>query len=319
LRNENKIKILYIITALLYFYSQKPFLSYAYNHNLISDWILYRFVDLQGRDPFFRILSAGSSVYFVYFSLIMISFIKKSRLIIIVILIISLLIGILSGGRSTLLSAAFSFGFFIYFHYGAFNQKVIKKINFLGIILIVVGLFLAMVVSSYYREDTGLQDGIKIILNRVIATSDGLEYYLNYNGMENIKSGFFEYFMSVFGVYSKHFIDIQYKNIGQQLAELAVGSNLDFAQGPNYTIALQNMVFGYYFSPIYILVITFFVAKLRELKSYKINKTALYYFLSSTSFILAVDIEFWFFTLISGILFYLFIVYPLLKLKVKHA
>jgi len=300
--------------ATIYFFSKISFFKYALENPSLSSWFLYRFVDLQGRDPLLRILSTGSEVYFYFFSFILIFFIKKWRFVAIMGVIFALLIGVFSGGRSSLLAALIYLGAFIFYFNNSFPKRFITKINIGGIFMVSLAIFIAIVVSSFYGEETSLMDGFGIIVNRFIAVGDGLEYYMRYNGESHIKTGFSEYFLAVFGVYVKQFTGVEYKNVGTQLTELVVG-DVEFAQGSNFVFPLQSVVLGFYAWVIYIPTLAFFVARLRSNRTNSFVLLPLSFFLSFHCFTFATDMEYAILCLVSGLIIYFGIVFPILKLK----
>lgn len=309
-----KIKIVYIAISCIYFLSKISFFKYAIENPSLSSWFLYRFVDLQGRDPLLRILSTGSEVYFYFFSFILIFFIKKWRKLAVLGVIGALLIGVFSGGRSSLLSALIYLGAFVFYFNSAFPEKFVRKINIVGTFMVSVAVFVAIIVSSFYEEDASVMDGFSIIVNRFIAVGDGLEYYMLYNGESHIKTGISEYFLAVFGVYVKQFTNIEYKNVGTQLTELVIG-DVQFAQGANFVFPLQSFVLGFYSWFIYIPILAIFVAKLRNNKTSSFIFLPLSFFLSYHCFTFATDMEYAVLCLISGLIIYFGVVYPILKIK----
>jgi hypothetical protein len=221
----------------------------------------------------------------------------------------------LVGVRSSLLMFLQSFGLFVF--YFDYSSKYRKRINIFGTVAVGLALFLAAFVSSHYGHDmSNSGEGIKIIANRIAASGDGLEYYMKYDGLHNIASGPYEYFMSIFGIYLKNLRGIDYKNIGTQLSELVIGET-HFAQGSNYTFLLQVMVLGYGLFWLYSPVVAYLVMKLRY-SLFRSNRwLPLSYFLSSLCFGIATDIEYFVLTLISGSLVYILVIFPVLKIKIK--
>lgn len=202
--------------------------NYFLTHEL-SEWVFYRFLELQGRDPLERILSIGARIINRFTTFYIIFILKKYRGILTLILLILTVFDILAGGRSALISLSFNFGSFMYFYINDFHLYI-KKLRRISIVIIFISVFTSIIVSSMYGKDATILDGVYIIINRIIASADGLEYYLLSNGYEVIDSGLIPYFLSIFGIYFKHIIDINHKNIGHQLSELMVGGELDFAQ-----------------------------------------------------------------------------------------
>lgn len=311
---EKKIKWIYGIIAFIYFLSKIPFFTYALSNPSVASWFLYRFVDLQGRDPLFRMVSTGSEVYFYLFSFILVFLLKTWKKRCSALVIAALMIGIFSGGRASVLGGLLYLGAFIFYFNRFFGKVFVKKINVIGSTLVVLSLLLAAVVSSLYEKDASFTDGISIIINRFIAVGDGLEYYMIYNGPKNIHSGIGEYFMAIFGVYVKSFTHVEYKNVGTQLMELVVGE-VSFAQGSNFVFPLQSMVLGYYAWILYIPGMAFVVSKFRINRSSSLVYLPLSFFLSYHCFTIATDIEYATLCIISGVLVYFALIYPILKLK----
>lgn len=228
------------------------------------------------------------------------------------------LISILAGGRSFLLSLIFTYGGFIAFYRGKFlKKKALTNINKIGSILILLAMLLAMIVSSMYKSDSSIEDGAKIILNRVIATADGMEYYIKYDGIEKLPSGGYDYVMSIFGIYLKRFLGVEYKNVGHQLSELATGVNLEFAQGSNYTLPLQVMVLGYILMPVYVLIIGYICTKMRNIKAGESGSLQIVgFFFFTQCFTFATDPEFFILNVISFYLIYYLVFYWLIKIKI---
>ena len=314
---KGKIFFLYIVSIIILLYSKKPVFDFLLNNNIIA-WFLYRYKAIEGGQAFYRILDLGITPIFLYLSFYILCIVKKYKLFTTITLFLYLFLLILTGGRSSFLALIFSFGGFIAFHRESFlTIKKQKKINRIGKYLILFALMIAMFVSAMFEQTYSAEAGINTILNRVIATADGMEYYMKYNGLDKIHSGVYEYFMSVFSVYTKSYIDISYKNIGHQLSELATGVKLDFAQGSNYTLPLQVMVFNYLLMPIYVLVISLVVVKMRNVQNltpYKIN--ILGFFMLSSSFGIVTDIEFFVLRTMSFLVIYFLIFYPILKIKI---
>lgn len=311
-----KSKKLFVIITILHLISKINFFKYIIEHPSVSEWFLYRYVDLQGREPLLRILEIGTEPYFYFFSFLLLSIFKQWRLVVSLTLVFVLLIGIFSGGRSSLLSGLTYFGAFIFFFKDFIKKESLRKINLIGVIAVGLSIIMAIVVTSFYTEDDTLYDGFYVIINRFVAVGDGLEYYMLYNGMDNIKSGINEYFMSIFGIYIKNFTGIEYTNIGTQLTELVVGK-VTFAQGANYTFILQLMVLDFRTFPLYIFIIGYAVAKLRQYipKNKKILPFS--FFCSVKSFSIAMDLEYAILCFIAGIIIYVIIVYPIITYKLN--
>lgn len=317
---SKKIIRLFLALFIIFLFVKRPIIQYMINSNSINEMFLYRFEELQGRNPLIRILDISVSFYINFISLIILMFFKRfkiTKFIIILFLISNIFLSIISGGRSALLSFVFQFGFFVFFYYNCFDKSFIKKINFIAPFVITLSIFLAILTSSFYNANYSLIDGFQIILNRIIGSADGIEYYIKYDGYNNINSGLKEYFFSIFGVYIKQFVDFQYKNIGWQLTELATGRTADFARGANYTILLQTVTLGFYSSIIYVPAFSLIAAKMRDLKTNNYKLSFLFAFLSYNSFNLITGLEYGVLTFISGIFFYLIVILPLLSIDFR--
>jgi len=313
--NKNKIFLVYVMSLALLLYSKVDLFIYMIENDF-SHWFLYRFVDLQGRNPILRIINIGVVPVFLYISFLYIFFLKKYKFIISLLLIGYIILLLLGGGRSSLLSIIFAFGIFLIMHRNIYTKKELSKINIYSSIFVFISILFIIVISSMYKTDSVFMDGVNIFLNRVMANADGLEYYMRYNGYDNIQSGFFSYIMSFLGIYIKRILDIDYINIGQQLSELVVRHSLDFAQGSNYTLPLQVMVFGYYFYPIYVVLISLVVIKMRnQLISNSFSKNIRIYYLLSLSFGPIHDLEYFMLRIISCILIYFIFFYPILNIN----
>jgi hypothetical protein len=232
-------------------------------------------------------------------------------------LFIFLLIFISAGGRYDILGMIFSIGSFIYFFLPYFSHKksFVKKTNKYGVVGLAIALIMAAIVSSFYNTNSDMSAGINMVLDRIIASADGLEFYMTKQGDKYIASGIDQYFLSVFGVYIKNIIGVQYTNIGQQLSELVVGHSMNYAAGANYTFLLQNVVLGYYWFPIYTTFIASLTALLRNNRTSSVKKLAISYYLFSSCFILAQELEYGFLVFISGFLCYYMFIFPVFLFK----
>lgn len=315
--NSRKIHILYFASLSLLLFGKKPMFDFFISNNVLS-WFLYRYVAIEGGSPFFRMLETGVTPIFLYLTFYNIHIAKKLKKLSLVMLVFYGLISILAGGRSFLLSLIFTYGGFVAFHRGSFlKKKALNNINKAGGIFILLAMLLAMAVSSMYKSDATIEDGAKIILNRVIATADGMEYYIKYDGIEKLPSGGYDYVMSIFGVYLKRILGVEHKNVGHQLSELATGGSLDFAQGSNYTLPLQVMVLGYILMPFYVLIIGFICAKMRNIKAGGTgNLQPISFFFFTQCFTLATDPEFFTLNVISFYLIYYLVFHWLIKIKI---
>lgn len=316
-RKKKKIKRLYFLISILMLYSSIDFFKYAIESPNVASWFLYKFVDLQGRDPFLRILGTGISPFFYLFGFINIFIYKESIKLSSFFLFLSVMIQLFAGGRSAFLHFLFSLGAFVLYFNSSFSKSFVSRLNKIGAWFIGVSIILASIVSSFYSESLTFMDGFRIIINRLVAAADGLEYYMNYNGEAKLPTGLWQYFLSIFGVYVKGILGIDYKNVGTQLTELVVGE-VDFAQGANYTIFLQTVVFGSFFCILYIPILSFLSAKLRDNRTKSVKKMALSYFYFTTAFTCITDIEYFTLVLISGVICYYAFVWPYFTFTIKH-
>lgn len=304
---KKAIKLWFYLSLLLAF-SKLSMFEYMIENPIIK-WPLYRYIDLQGRNPLERILSTAIPPFFIMFSLAVLLFYKRNKLLIVTSIFFYLTTMVLGGGRSSLIGLAFSVGLFLFFFKGAFSKRNIYLANVTGALVLVFSLILAIVVTSFLVSDI---DPVYLILNRIMANADGLEYYLKYDGFSVLPSSLIKYLESVLGLFLKPLLgDI--KNVGWLLSEAAVGSKLDFAQGANFILPLQAMVFPFYLGLFYIAFIAASVAFFRCISFSSRSLLPYAYFLSSSSFIMATDIEYWVFVIFSGSLFFVFIMFPAIK------
>lgn len=311
--SHKKWDVVLFVLFTLYLYSNKARFEYILNCKSFAELALYRFAELQGRDPLERILSNSVSIMFFFLFRCIHKDIRRKLSYTIILFV--LLIGIITGGRGTMLSLIFSIGAYVFYYYHEINRRIIVKLNKLSVFFVILAIVFASIISSLYDAENSLSEGFLIIFNRVFAAPDGIEYYLKYSGDEHIKTGFFPYFLSVFGIYIKNMFGIEYKNIGWQLTELAVGE-VSFAQGANFTLLLQAIVFNPYITPIYAIVIAWIVSRLRYLYSRNNLYAPMVFVASAFSFGIAIDIETFFFVMISSIAIYLAIIYPIMKFKI---
>ena len=311
-----KVKTVFLILVIVNIISKASFFKYILLNPNISSWVLYRFVDMQGRDPLLRILSTASSTYLLFYAFILFAIVKKWRYFVIFAYAVILCLEVFAGGRAVLLSIIFNFGMCIFYFREYFNIKDINRFTKKGFVYIAIAFSASIVVTSFYDSNYSISDGLSIVTNRLLAAGDGLEYYMNYDGIHKIKSGIVEYIYSVFGIYLKRITGGNYKNIGLQLSELVLG-DLEFTQGSNYTFLLQIMVIGYQFFIIYIPIIAYCTAKLRTIKFNSKLLFPLSFFLSATSYLIPGDLEFWVLNVISGVLFFYIVIYPINKLSFK--
>jgi hypothetical protein len=316
---EHKIKSIkrvFIALVLFNLLAKYNLFLYILNNRDISSWFLYKFVEMQGRDPILRILSTATQIYLLYYAFLMFAVVKRWKFFVVITYLLIICLEVLTGSRSVLLGVIFNIGLCIFYFRSYFNPLAIQKFSRRGLIFSSLALVAFIIVSAFYSENYSLIDGFSIMINRFFAAGDGLEYYMNYNGLVKIKSGIGEFIYSIFGIYIKRFTGEGYKNVGQQLSELVLG-DLEFTQGPNYTLLLQVMVIGFQYFLFYVPFIAFVSAKLRAIRFKSINFTSLSYFLSATSFLIVIDLEFWVLNFVSGLLFFFIIIYPLSNFSLK--
>ncbi len=307
----------YLLSVIILMYAQKNFFTFAFHHQ-IRYWFLYRFKSLHKGNQLSKLLDTGIIPIFYYFSFLFLFILRDRRIIILFFLLIYMFIRIFSGGRGALLDLLFSIGTFIYFYYPYFNKTFIKKINYFSAFFIPVSILLAIIVSKMFdAKHQSLKQGAIMIFNRIMASADGVYYYSKYNGLTHIKSGFMPYILSIFGIYLKHIFYFKNQDVGVQLLQLVYGRHINLGMGPNYIITLQIMVFGYYFTPFYIIFLAYFSSKLRNFIPNKnsIATQIIGFFLVSEAFVLPLDLELAIFRLVCFFIIFIFIFYPILKLR----
>lgn len=311
-------KRIFIVLLILDLLSKYNMFVYMVQNPSIVSWFLYRFIDMQGREPILRILSTATQVFILYYAFVLFAVLKQWKRFVLISYLLILVLEVLTGSRSVLLSIIFNIGLCLFYFKNYFEATVVKKFSKIAVGLAGLAMVAFIMVSAFYSSDYTLVDGIGLTVNRFFAAGDGLEYYMNFKGLTKIKSGIGEYIYSVFGIYLKRFSGTEYKNVGLQLSELVLG-DLEFTQGPNYTLPLQVMVLGFQYVLLYVPIIAYFSAKLRAVKFSSINYFPLSFYLSATSFLIVVDIEFWVLNIISGVLFFYIVLYPLSRITyIKH-
>ncbi|GGE55684.1 hypothetical protein EV200_10310 [Pedobacter psychrotolerans] len=312
----NRIKIIFIVLLILNIISKINFFKFILSNPDVSSWFMYRFTDMQGRDPLFRILATSSIIFLLFYTFLLFAVMKRWRYFVVIAYGSIIALEVVAGGRSILIGVIFSLGLGIFYFSDYFKITEIKKFTNRSLFFVMLAVLAAILVTSFYSSDYSVKDGFSIVTNRFLAAGDGLEYYMNYDGLHKIKSGLGEYIYSIFGIYIKRFTGEEYKNVGLQLSELVLGE-LEFTQGSNYTFLLQTMVLGYQFFFIYVPIIAYLSAKLRTVKFKSISFLPLSFFLSSTSYVLSEDIEYWVLLMISGLLVFYFVIYPINKFTFK--
>lgn len=307
---------IFVILVLLNLYSKTDFFIYISKNPDIRTWFLYRFIDMQGRNPLYRIIATASTQFLIFYTFLLFFVLRKWKLFVGLTYSFVLILDIVAGGRSILINVIFNLGLcFLYFK-SYFRLGQIKKFSLKATLFVGIAVFAAIIVTSFYNSDYSFSDASSMVTNRFLAAGDGLEYYMDYDGLHKIKSGFDQYLYSVFGIYIKRFTGVNYKNIGLQLSELVLGE-LDYTQGANYTFLLQIMVIGYKYFLLYVPIIAFITARLRSVRFKSTIWLPYSFFISATSFLVAEDLEYWVLNVLSGTLFFLIVIYPLNKITFK--
>jgi hypothetical protein len=234
------------------------------------------------------------------------------RILVMSLLVHNLIINTVTGSRSATMSMLLSLGFFCFYFRRYINQKNTNRLfNRILLVAAPMTILSLVLVTALYMSKTGdinLNDGWSVTLNRIFANADGLDYFVKLDGDQFIDTwGFIKY---NFGVFLNRIGDNDEKNqsLGWKLMELATGRKLNFSQGPNFMIYLQSlMFFSPLLAPIYITLTTFFLLKIRYMKSnnlsikdiwiYSIAKNSLSFFVDSETFIYR--------TLISSVFFFI--------------
>jgi len=296
---------LLIFLLIIYLFAKKSFIIFAINANSIEQIFLWRILfDFQGRDPIERIFLLGGYPFLLFIVFFQIKYKTKNYLSKVVLLII-LIIEILSGGRSSILTILFSYGAFMLIYSKYFSKKDKRKVFLsFGITIFILFIYISIIKTTQYVSGTDINP-MYATLNRFFATYDGIDYYLTYDGLNHIKYGVSNYFMSIFGIYVQNIMGISYKNIGWQLSELASGSSLSFAQGSNFTFLLQGLVLSPYIAIFYSIFIALISALFRY--SFYIQSAIFKFALIILSYRIVSDIEFAVLTLISLLIIFTFI------------
>jgi hypothetical protein len=179
-----------------------------------------------------------------------------------------------------------------------------------GGFVVIAGVFLAIFITMMFTSST-LETAAGIIFNRFFANGDGLFYYIEYDGYENLESGLIPYFLSFLGIYFKQLLAFDYINIGQQLTELVRGP-VSFAQGANYNLPLQIMILGIPSAIFYLPLASWIVANMRNMVP---SRNTFLSHISSflivmLSFSLVTDLEFGILRILSVFLTLIFLILP---------
>lgn len=311
-RGNSKLVKLYIISILLVLYSRYDFILYAIDSSPL-EWFFYRFKLIENRNPLQYICRIGATSFFYYYSYKLISENVSRKSLIISVLLISLLIDIVAGGRSSMINFILSYGMYLYKFPDANIKSYSRKVNMYGIIAITLSIILAVFVSSMYRSDSSLEDGFGIIINRILAAGDGLEMYLVNHADKYIGTGFFEYVKSSFGIFISPLFNIKTQSFGWRLYELDQGYDSLNSVGPNFILPLQVITLGSYLLLPYVLLIAYLTSRLRDfnLKGHP----ALNYSVALNAFYLPTDLEFATLIYVSTLAVYLFAFIPPMYVK----
>jgi hypothetical protein len=317
LDDKRNVRLFFLCLA-LNLISRYEFIIYALSSSSILEWFLYRFKQIEGRSVIQYILQLGARPFFIYYSFVLIHTKPKLRYFIAPILFVNILLDIIAGGRSSVISLLLAYGYFVHHFSPFFSKERINKLNLYGIIAVLLALVVGSFVTSFYQKDVTLQEGMKSMANRLLAAGDGLEMYLVNNGSVHIKSGLIEYTKSVFGIFIKRVIPIETQSIGWKLYELENGITVPFAVGPNYILPLQAFVLGKIYIVPYCFFIGFLTAFLRgNLFSRKyIPSQPLSFVLGLLSFEPALDIELFVLSLCGSLLVYYVFVVPMKKTRI---
>lgn len=283
-----------LLLWLVFLYSKAHMLQYFYE-NLSSPelWFLYRFVDLQGRDALSRIIGISVQPILMFVCYTNIFILKRHRKLSYISLILLALMGVLGGGRSSIIVMLLAAGGFFCLYYSLVSSAL-KRYSLAMYISGAAALAVLIWVGMYIK---GAEiNPFFIVLERFFANADGIEYALKFDAIQRLDTGVEAYILSIFGVYLKSPLGLEYKNIGWQLSEMAYGYDLSFAQGANYTLPLQVLVAGPYLFPFVMVLSAFIVVFLRRLVLFKITKDLLFvllcYQLLLSGFTFVVDAEF---------------------------
>lgn len=298
--------------------SRYEFISFALSSSSIIEWFLYRFKQVEGRNVVQYILQLGARPFFLYYTFILLKTKPSWRWYVSIILILNVLLDVVAGGRSSIISLMLAFGYFIHRFSPFFSKQRLRKLNVYGVLAVLVALTIGAAVTSLYQKDSTFEDGVLSMGNRLLAAGDGLEMYLTNNGSVFIKSGIGEYIKSVFGIFIKRVVDIQTQSVGWQLYELENGVVVPFAVGPNYILPLQAFVLGKLYIVPYSLFIGFLVSFLRGnyLTRTFVRSQPLSFVFGLICFEPASDIELFVLSLFGCICVFCCFIFPFQKLKV---
>ena len=301
---------LFFLCLFLNIVSRYEFIAYAISSPSIIDWFLYHFKQVEGRSIPQYILQLGARPFFLYYLFILLRIKPTWRLYLVLILVINIFLDVFAGGRSSVISLLLSYGYFVHRFRSLFQEKTLKSLNLYGALCVVFALLIGATVTSFYNQDSTVEEGVLSIANRLLAAGDGLEMYLTNNGSAHIPTGISEYMKSVFGIFIKRVVVIQTQSIGWQLYELENGIEVPFAVGPNYILPLQAFVLGKLFIIPYALFISFVVAFMRGNRFSRkyITSRPLSFVLGILSFEPALDIELFVLTLCGCLFVYFFFV-----------
>jgi len=221
------------------------------------------------------------------------------------------LLDTVSGGRSSLVGVFLGAGAFLFFHRRDIETRLVRRVNRLAPIAAIASILLMIVITALSGYDLSLAGGAADVMNRLIANADGLHYYLTYHAEQHISSSPLEYFKSVFGIYFKYLTGESYKNVGWQLNELVKGQ-LDTVEGTNFILPLQAIVFGQGFGQLYVVPIAIIFARLRRIAPASAAQAPMAFYLVAISYMLIVDVEYFVYQIVAGVL-----VYALLRIALR--
>ncbi len=296
--------------SLLQVVSYSRFIAFAWSNNFLT-WFLFRSISRGDYSTLERLLGLGSGTLLIYFCFYAIVLRRRFAAYAWFLLLCMVLFDTVSGGRSSLVAIFLGAGAFLFFHRQDIDRSLIRRINRLAPMAAIASILLMIVITALSGYDLSLAAGAADVLNRLIANADGLHYYLTYHAEQHISSSPVEYFKSVFGIYFKYLTGEDYKNVGWQLNELVKGQLLT-VEGTNFILPLQAIIFGQGFGQLYVVPIAIVFAKLRSIAPASAAQAPLAFYLVAISYMLVVDVEYFFYQIVAGIL-----VYVLLRIALR--
>ncbi len=289
--------------ALLQLVSFSRFIAFARSYDFLT-WFAFRSLSRGDYSTLERLLGLGSGMLLIYFCFYAIIIRKRFEAYAWFLLLSFVLLDTVSGGRSSLVGIFLGAGAFLFFHRREVEPKLVRRVNKLAPIAAIASIMLMILVTSVSGYDLSLADGAADVMNRLIANADGLHYYLTYHAEQHITSSPLEYFKSVFGIYFKYLTGENYKNVGWQLNEMVKGQ-LDTVEGTNFILPLQAIVFGQGFGQLLVVAVTIIFAKLRSIAPASAAQAPMAFYLVAISYMLIVDVEYFVYQVIAGVLVYL--------------